>query len=322
MEYQSKYIKYKSKFIKLKFKLDNKIMELKQNLPVLLPYTKPTLSIQPIQSIQQLNISEQEEKQEEKQEVNQEVNQEQTDPEIQWIKEKLNHKTNTNTIDKPVLLFVTGKYASGKTSTTKKIKQEFGENQVAIIELDQIVREYIQQGMDPDAISKGAGFEVYKGEGSEELINRFINGTRENIIKNLQSKIIILEGALSSSDVLNKIINPDPDFESESILVLYFQPVNKSLHKKRIISRMIVDIENNTCTLPGYWGSTGKFDREYLYEQISGLEPNDKVNKLNELCETVLSDIIDKYLEDAEQRALKTMANFSKDNWVVMVKQT
>ncbi len=217
-----------------------------------------------------------------------------------------------------VILFVTGKYASGKSTTTNQLKEMFSSYGVYTIELDKIVREYVQVGMTQEEITSGIAFKVYSGEGCSYNIHKFIFGTKKEI-KNAISQnnnLIIIEGALSNQTICSEIIG------GRKLIILYFQPIDPILHKERIISRIITDVEENTFTLPKYWGKTGKFNRQLLLEIFANNTYERKRQIVSELYSDKLDDIVEQYIIDSRSRADEVHRNFTKDKWIVSVKYT
>ena len=276
MEYQPKYIKYKSKYQKLLTKLNNKMNQLKQ-------------------SIKEQNPN----------------NDNDVEPDTQdTLLDLIQNLLENNPV---VYLFITGKYASGKSTTTTQIKHKFKDSGVFSIELDEIIREHVQDKTSPDqATASLNAFKVYKGIGSPQDLENFVQGTRSRIELGFSqgNKLFIIEGALSSKDICKQIIGSNP------LLIIYFQPINPIIHKKRIVSRIKTDIIDNTYTLPGYWGSEGIFNREQIKTDIeSDIDIETKYSD-------ILDSIVGNAIAEAETRAEQIQANFTTDNWLVIVKHT
>ncbi len=288
MDYQSKYSKYKSKYQKLLIKLNQKMNKLKKS-----------------QNLSQEEPDDEIEYEQVEQEV-QEVKEEVYDPIFDLIQNLLENNP-------VVYIFITGKYASGKSTTTNQIKEKFKSWGVFTIELDKVIREHVLDKTNPDqAISSSNAFKVYKGIGSTIDIENFVQGTKSKIESGIQleNKLIILEGALSSSNLCKQILGSNP------LLVIYFQPTDHSIHKKRIVSRMRTDILDNTYTLPDYWGSNGIFNREEVLADIeSGV---DLETKYSDRLDSIVSNVI----LEAETRAEIIKTNFTTENWYVMIKHT
>ena len=293
MDYQSKYSKYKSKYQKLLIKLNQKMNKLKQSQSLSPEETDDDIEYEQIDQVQEV------------QEV-QEIEEEVKDPIFDLIQNLLEN----NPI---VYIFITGKYASGKSTTTNQIKEKFKSWGVFTIELDEVIRDYVLDKTNPDqAISSSNAFKVYKGMGSTLELENFVQGTKSKIESGIQleNKLIILEGALSSQDLCKQILGSNP------LLVIYFQPTDHSIHKKRIVSRMRTDIVDNTYTLPDYWGSNGIFNREEVVVDIeSGI---DLETKYSDRLDSIVSNVV----LEAEKRAEIIRTNFTTENWYVMVKYT
>jgi uridine kinase len=276
MEYQPKYIKYKSKYQKLLTKLNNKMNQLKQ-------------------SIKEQNPN----------------NDNDAEPDTQdTLLDLIQNLLENNPV---VYLFITGKYASGKSTTTSQIKDKFKDSGVFSIELDEIIREHVQDKTSPDqATASLNAFKVYKGIGSPQDLENFVQGTRSRIESGFSqgNKLFIIEGALSSKDICKQIIGTNP------LLIIYFQPINPIIHKKRIVSRIKTDIIDNTYTLPGYWGSKGIFNRDEIKSDIES-EIDIEVKYSD-----ILDSIVGNAITEAETRAEQIQANFTTDNWLVIVKHT
>ncbi len=217
-----------------------------------------------------------------------------------------------------VVIFVTGKYASGKSTTTNQLKEIFSSYGVYTIELDKVVRDYVQVGMNNEEITSGIAFKVYSGEGTSYNIQKFIFGTKKEIKKAISqnNNLILVEGALSSQSICLEI------FGIRNLIILYFQPVDPDLHKERIISRIITDIEENTYTLPKYWGKTGKLNRQLLLEVFANNTYERKRKIVTELYSDKLDEIIEQYLVDSRTRAEEVKSNFINDKWIVSIKYT
>lgn len=287
MDYQNKFLKYKSKHRKLKQKINMKIMELKlkQNVEENSEEIDEDILIYPEDTSKSIL---------EKENI------------LELIKNLLENNSKVH-------LFITGKYASGKSTTTEKIKSEFKEYGVYIIELDNIIREYVKDKTNPNqTIASLNAFKVYKDKATEEETNTFIEKTKEEINKGfrLNNKLVIIEGALSSSSICKQLIGPNP------LLTIYFQPTNPSTHKKRIVSRIISDIKNCTYTLPGYWEPNGIFDRGQIeLDLIDDIDLEEKYGDELDL-------IVDKCLKDAEIRAEQIQVDFTNKSWTVIVLNT
>lgn len=308
MNFQNKYLKYKSKHQKLKQKINMKIMELKlkQNSE---EYSDE--SDEEVITTLDENIYYKIENTGEKPEVTNDLTETTSDKtEKDNVLELVKNLLENNP---KVYLFVTGKYASGKSTTTQKIKSEFKEYGVYIVELDNIIREYVKDKNNPDqALASLNTFKVYKGNGTDEEIKIFIEKTREEINKGFEqnNKLVIIEGALSSSSICKQIIDPNP------LVTIYFQPTNLSVHKKRIVSRIISDIKNNTYTLPEYWGPNGIFDRGQIESDL-----NENID-LEEKYRDKLDLIVNQCIEDAEIRAEQIQIDFTSKSWIVIVLHT
>ncbi len=280
MEYQPKYIKYKSKYQKLLTKLNNKMNQLKESIRPKTPESDSNSDPDP-------------------------------DPDTRdTLLDLIQNLLDNNPV---VYLFITGKYASGKSTTTNQIKDKFKDSGVYSIELDEIIREHVQDKTSPDqATASLNAFKVYKGIGSPQDLENFVQGTRSRIESGFSqgNKLIVIEGALSSKDICKQIIGPNP------LLIIYFQPINPIIHKKRIVSRIKTDIIENTYTLPGYWGSEGIFNREQIKSDIES--DTDLETKYSDILDPIVSNAI----AEAETRAEQIQANFTTDNWLVIVKHT
>ncbi len=214
-----------------------------------------------------------------------------------------------------IYMFVTGKYASGKSTVTKKIQSDYQDYGVAIIELDKIVREHVQINMSQSEIATGKAFQVYTGETESSNILKFIEGVKYEISNahELGNKIIILEGALSNEIICKEIVG------EENLIILYFQPINHELHKERIISRIVTDIEQDTYTLPKYWGSKGKLCRDTLISAFESKNYQEKRCIVQELYSEKLDEIVEQCLIDAQVRAVETISKFSVNCWSVSI---
>ncbi len=281
MNYQNKYIKYKTKYQKLKEKLNQKMQYLKTNSS---------------NSLNQIGHGE----------TRPDPYQEEKDRLIEMIRGLL----ESNPV---VYMFITGKYASGKSTMTNRINREFNDEGVLTIELDQIVRDYVQDKTNPNQAEAALNaFNVYKGTASPEQTNIFVTQTKNIIEQGIKEgkRLILLEGALSSPDICRQIIGPNP------LITVYFQPIDPELHKLRIVSRIKSDIANDTYSLPDYWGATGVFDREQMKADIdAGVD-------IAEKYKDKLDGIVKKYIIDAETRAQKIHTNFKIGNWVVITIHT
>ena len=212
-----------------------------------------------------------------------------------------------------VYLFITGKYASGKSTTSEKIKLEFEKYGVHSIELDNIIREWVVDKNDLDHIESIQDvFKINKGNGTEEETNKFINKTKESISQGILNgnKLVIIEGVLSSYSICKEIIGNNP------LLTVYFQPTDKNIQKLRIISKIKSDILNNTYLIPGYWGPNGIFDREQLELDI------EKEVDIEEEYKEKFDNIICQYIEDAETNAEQIQTDFTNKSWVVIIIHT
>ncbi len=289
MNYQNKYLKYKSKQQKLKQKINIKIMELKlrQSSEENSDESDEDILIHPEDTT--IKISDKSEK----------------DNTFELIKNLLENNPK-------VYLFITGKYASGKSTTTEKIKSQFKEYGVYVIELDNIIKEHVKDKTNPDqALASLNAFKVYKGKANEEETSIFIEKTCEEINNGLElNKLIIMEGALSSSSICKQIIGLNP------LITIYFQPTNPSVHKKRIVSRIVSDIKNNTYTLPGYWGHDGIFDRGQIE-----LDLKENIDLEEKYCDK-LDSIVNQCIEEAEARAEQIQLDFTNKSWVVIILHT
>ncbi len=212
-----------------------------------------------------------------------------------------------------VYLFVTGKYASGKSTTTNQIKERFSEYGVYSLEFDEVIRKHvIDKSNNNLAEATFNAFKVYKNKGTIDETNIFIDYTKKYIEENtIESKrLIILEGALSSKEILEKII------DNKIIYIVYFQPIDFELHKKRIIFRIKSDIINDTYSLPGYWCENGLFNRIEMKDDI--------INNINieKKYEIQLIDIVKKYMEDAHNRCNLIQIEFTNEKWSFYVQYT
>ncbi len=219
-----------------------------------------------------------------------------------YIQEKL-------TINSNVFIFLTGKYASGKSTFSKKLKEKYNHIGVYIIELDEVINNHvIDQNDHNDMEANLNAFKVYKDKVSKKERESFIYYTKKYIKNALaDNKIIIIEGALSSHDICKEI------FEDNKLLICYFQPIDFESHKLRILSRINNDIINNKYSLPGYWDSNGYFNREEV--------KNDLLNNINiyEKNKIILDKIIKKYMDDAIFRGEQLKLNFIDENWIFYV---
>ncbi len=212
-----------------------------------------------------------------------------------------------------VYVFITGKYASGKSTTTNYIKDYFIDYGVYSIELDNIVNDYIvDKTSENKAISTLNAFKVYKNTASKDDINKFIYYTKKTIENGIQlgNRIILFEGALSSSEICKKIV------ENNRLLIIYFQPIDHEIHKRRIISRIKSDIYNNTYSLPGYWNEGGYFNREEMKVDI---ENNVEIDK--KYC-IILDLVVKNCIEDAKNRYEYIISSFKNDLWNIIVQYT
>lgn len=322
MNYQNKYFKYKSKHQKLKQKINMKIMELKlkqsseensdESYEEILEYDEENVELDKEQIVElvEKQITELDEKQIVELD---EVTYTKSDKDYETKTEKdniLELIKNLLENNPKVYLHISGNYASGKSSTIEKIKLEFKEYGVYIIELDNIINEHIKDKTNPDyALASLNAFKVYKDKGTEEQTNIFIEKTKEEITKGLEfnNKLLIIKGTLSSS-ICKQIMDTNP------LITIYFQPTNPSLHKKRIVSRIISDIKNKTYTLPGYWGPNGIFNREQIESDlIKNIDLEDKYGDKLDL-------IVNQCIEDAEICAEQIQLDFTSKSWIVIVK--
>lgn len=212
-----------------------------------------------------------------------------------------------------VYVFITGKYASGKSTTTNYIKDYFIDYGVYSIELDNIVNDYIvDKTSENKAISTLNAFKVYKNTASKDDINKFIYYTKKTIENGIQlgNRIILFEGALSSNEICKKIV------ENNRLLIIYFQPIDHEIHKRRIISRIKSDIYNNTYSLPGYWNEGGYFNREEMKVDI---ENNVEIDK--KYC-IILDLVVKNCIEDAKNRYEYIISSFKNDLWNIIVQYT
>ncbi len=220
---------------------------------------------------------------------------------------------NLLSTEQTVYVFITGKYASGKSTTTNYIKDYFIDYGVYSIELDNIVNDYIVDKTCND-IAKNTlnAFKVYKNTASKEDINKFIYYTKKTIENGIQlgNRIILFEGALSSSEICKKIV------ENNRLLIIYFQPVDFDVHKMRIISRIKSDIYNDTYSLPGYWNEGGYFNRE---EMKSDIENNINIDEKYFL---ILDLIVKNCIEDAKNRYEYVLSSFVDELWNIIVQYT
>lgn len=212
-----------------------------------------------------------------------------------------------------VYLFITGKYASGKSITSEKIKLEFEKYGVHSIELDHIIRESV---VDKNHLNQvdfiENTYKIYKGNGTEEETNHLINKTKELISQGILNgnKLVIIKGALSSYPICKEIIGNNP------LLTVYFQPIDENIQRERILSRIRSDILNNTYTIPEYWGPNGILDREQLELDI------EKKEDIEEKYKEKLDNIISQYIEDAETHAEQIQTDFTNKSWVVIIIHT
>ncbi len=304
MNYKSKYIKYKTKYSKLENKINNKIMELKQKK------INELVESEEFEEFEETPINKLEESIEinqlENLTLNDKVQENNSDSLLDLIKNLLE-------INPVVYLFITGKYASGKSTTTSLIKNKFEEFGVLSIELDSIIRDYVVDKNHPNQAEANLdAFKVYKGSGTPEETDIFVTKTMEIIDYGVQMKkrLIIMEGALSSNQICSRIIENNP------LLTIYFQPVNPLSHKKRIVSRIKSDIENNTYSLPNYWGPNGIFDRSEIESDIKN-----SIN-IEEKYSEKLDLIVKQCIEEADIRAEQIQENFTNKSWIVIVKHT
>ncbi len=304
MNYKSKYLKYKSKYSKLENKINNKIMELKQKIANELDESEEILEYEetPIDKSEELI----EINQLENLNLNNEGRKNNSDSLLDLIKNLLE-------INPVVYLFITGKYASGKSTTTSLIKKEFEEFGVLSIELDSVVRDYVVDKNHPNQAEANLdAFKVYKDSGTLEQTDIFVKKTKEIIDSGIEmkKKLIIMEGALSSNQICSRIIEDNP------LLTIYFQPVNLLEHKKRIVSRIKSDVENHTYSLPNYWGPNGILDRGEIESDIKNC-----IN-IEEKYSEKLDTIVKKCIEEAEIRAEQIQENFTTKSWMVIVRHT
>ncbi len=227
-----------------------------------------------------------------------------------FLYDNIQRLLNTNPI---VYIFITGKYASGKSTTTNQIKERFLEYGVYSLEFDEVIRKHvIDKSNNNFAEATLNAFKVYKNKGTIDETNIFIDYSKKYIEENTKEgkKLIILEGALSSKEILDKII------DNNILYIVYFQPIDFELHKKRILSRIKSDIINETYSLPGYWGEKGIFNRiEMKNDIINNIDIENKYK-------TQLIEIVKHYMEDAHYRCNLLQTDFTNEKWSFYIQYT
>lgn len=155
---------------------------------------------------------------------------------------KFDDALETLALLKPRLTFLTAKSASGKTYLSDALKEEG----FVILELDNIVRSLGKKYAEGTSPNYSKAYNVYKNQSSNALKKDFISHIHAFIDANY-NKSIIIEGAISSAELIRKIFSR----KYASFTFIYLLPSSIKRYTERITERYNKDIKNRTTTLAG-----------------------------------------------------------------------
>ncbi|HSW79617.1 MAG TPA: AAA family ATPase [Candidatus Saccharimonadales bacterium] len=148
--------------------------------------------------------------------------------------------------NRPQIIFINGKTATGKTTFAKKLKAELG---YFLIEMDTVARQevIIPLGL-PD---NGTTFkEIYRYRNHLDWIDLNIRKLQEFAKKAFsEGHPVVFDGAMPNTTTMNQLFAGLPNPE-----ILFFHPSNLKKYEQYVTQRFILSDENNNAQLPtSFW---------------------------------------------------------------------
>ena len=148
--------------------------------------------------------------------------------------------------NRPILIYVSGKTSTGKTTLANKLAADFG---YTIIELDRIVVSAVKDRYDIED-QETVFLEVYRGRKELEWVHAFVEGARKEIDGCIQAnKPVIVEGAIANPLTLHELVDG-----YESFMFIYLHPKDLALYAQKLTSRFMLTNEEDHAGLPSrFW---------------------------------------------------------------------
>lgn len=142
--------------------------------------------------------------------------------------------------EKPVVIYVSGKTSTGKSTFGRRLRDELG---YQVIELEAILLDIVKsRGLDEQSTFRKVLYE--SGDFEEEKL--FLQATDKIIADALATnKPVVIEGAVANADTLARILQP-----AQSRLFLYFHPSDLEVYIRNLTSRFMESGEDSYGGLP------------------------------------------------------------------------
>ena len=171
-------------------------------------------------------------------------------------------------IQKPQIVYVSGKTCTGKTTFANEVHALGYQG----IELDKIVASAVVEPFNVQPPNE-AYITAYKDMGPAEHVAAFIAAVKKEIDMKISSAPIVIEGAIARSRILKEIFSG----ELRDFFFVYFHPIHFEPYKERIRSRFIAGVPTNTAGLPkNFWTLVNKSDLDIF---LQTLIPNEGIEK-------------------------------------------
>lgn len=191
---------------------------------------------------------------------------------------------------KPQLVYLSGKTATGKTTLSAKLHEELGYH---VIEMDRLIIESVIQ---PHGLTEGhtAFMAAHRGIGPAEYTDDFIKASRKAIAENLLQGPVVVDGSIHDVTILQAI------FKDYDFTLFHLHPIDEQLHTERVIKRILYENTHTTAgRLPSFfWDMIQTEDRTHL----------EKTGELNEGFKTSLHEYVVGVMEESAER----LENFQK----------
>jgi guanylate kinase len=203
-------------------------------------------------------------------------------------------------LKKPRIVYISGKTSTGKTTFSKELQTAGYKG----IELDNVVTESIVKPFNITPTTE-AFMTAYRDTGPKEQVAAFIFAARENILKEITTSSVVVDGAIARSRILKEVFSG----ELADFYFVYFHPTDVEEYKRRITERFIAGVHTGTTALPkNFWalisdGDVGQF-------KLTGV--------LNENLKKAIADFVSGSIEESKQRLFDFKQQFP-DIYVVEV---